>query len=171
MSRSELIDIVDDNDRVIGQAQRWEIRRDHLRHRSVYVLVFNPDGQLFVHRRTRSKDIYPDYWDVAIGGVVTAGEDYDSSARRELQEELGIEQARLRRWFPMRYDDAENHVAGMVYSCTWAGRVRLQESEISSGEWTDLDVLLERTQHQPFCPDGLEALRLYLSRLAAARQG
>jgi len=169
MSGDELVDVVDDQDRVTHQVTRSEIRRGNLRHRSVYILVFNSDGRLFIHQRTANKDVFPGYWDVTIGGVVQAGEEYNAAARRELQEELGIHPSALRRLFSMRYDDPANRVAGVVYSCTWDGVVQLQESEIVCGEWIDLDVLLERTQRDRFCPDGLEALRLYLAKLDAAR--
>jgi len=170
MSSDELVDVVDEQDRVVTQATRREVRVRNLRHRSAYVLVFNPTGQLFVHRRVDTKDIYPGLWDVAVGGLLGAGEDYDTGARRELREELGIDQVTLRRLFPLRYEDADNRVSGMVYSCTWPGVVHLQTSEIAMGEWLDLDVLLERTQRDNFCPDGLEVLRRYLSKLQAVRE-
>src|SRR5512147_2508306 len=84
MSADELIDVVDEHDRVVTQATRREVLLRNLRHRTVYVLVFNYGGQLFVHQRTSDKDIFPSYWDVAIGGVLNAGEDYDTGAPREL---------------------------------------------------------------------------------------
>jgi isopentenyldiphosphate isomerase len=170
MSADELVDVVDENDRVLRQATRKQVRQRNLCHRAVYILVFNTGGQLFIHRRTLTKDIFPGYWDVAVGGVVNAGEGYDKAAARELREELGVRGVSLRRLFSMRYEDASNRVHGMVYSCACEGDFTLQASEIMSGEWTDLDVLLERTQHDLFCPDGLEALRLYLAKLEAARQ-
>jgi isopentenyldiphosphate isomerase len=169
MSSDELIDVVDENDRVVRQATRREVRQGRLRHRSVYVFVFNPGGQLFVHRRTQTKDIFPGYWDVAVGGVLGAGETYDRGAQREFEEELGIAGVVLRRLFPLRYDDATNHVCGMVYSCMVDRPVTLQAAEIAAGEWLDLTTVLERTQQSPFCPDGIEALRLYLAKLEAAR--
>jgi isopentenyldiphosphate isomerase len=169
MSDDELIDVVDEHDRVVTQATRREVRLRNLRHRSIYVLVFNTVGQLFVHQRTSDKDIFPSYWDVAIGGVLSAGEEYDSGARRELSEELGVTGVPLRRMFPMRYEDRQNRIHGRVYSCTVEGAVRLQASEIAAGDWMDLDVVLERAERDRFCPDGLQALRLYLSKLEAAR--
>ncbi len=170
MSADELVDVVAEDDRVVGQATRHEVRQRNLRHRAVYVLVFNPRGQLFVHQRTLTKDIFPGYWDVTVGGVVTAGEDYDAAAAREMHEELGLGSVRLRRLFPLRYEDPTNRVCGMVYSCTCEGGFTLQASEIISGEWMDLDTLLEYTLRNRFCPDGLEVLRLYLAKLEAARQ-
>jgi isopentenyldiphosphate isomerase len=170
MSGDELVDVVDEQDRVVGQATRRDVRRKNLRHRSVYVLVFNPAGQLFVHQRTPTKDVFPNLWDVAVGGVPHAGEAPEDGARRELAEELGITGIALRRLFRMPYEDAANRVCGTVYSCTWNGALRLQASEIVTGEWMDLDLLLERTQHGNFCPDGLQVLHRYLSKLEAVRQ-
>jgi isopentenyldiphosphate isomerase len=170
MSADELVDVVDENDRVLSQATRREVRQRNLRHRAVYILVFNQRGQVFVHRRTFTKDIFPGYWDVAVGGVITAGEDYDTGAARELCEELGVRNVGLRRLFPMRYEDRATRICGMVYSYTCEGGFTLQASEILSGEWMDLDVLLERAQGTPFCPDGLEVLRLYLVKLETARR-
>lgn len=167
MSADELVDVVDENDCVLKRATRREVRSHNLWHRSVYILVFNAAGQLLVHQRTPTKDIFPSYWDLAIGGVVSAGESYDEAARRELREEIGVTNVCLRRLFPLRYEDAATRVCGMVYSCTWGGRLNLQVSEIACAEWTDLDVVLEQTQRQPFCPDGIEVLRLYLSKLDA----
>lgn len=170
MTASELVDVVDDEDRVVAQATRRDVRRENLRHRSVYILLFNSTGQLFVHRRTLSKDIFPGYWDVAVGGVVRTGEEYDEGARRELGEEVGLGAAPLRRLFPLRYEDNKSRICGVAYSCVADHVPRLQRSEIAHGEWMDLDVVLERTQRDKFCPDGLEVLRLYLSKLESVRQ-
>jgi isopentenyldiphosphate isomerase len=170
MTASELVDIVDADDRIIGQATRAEMRARKLRHRATYFLVFNPEGQLFVHQRTASKDVYPSYYDVAVGGVVAAGESYDDGARRELAEELGITAVRPRPIFNFRFDDGDSPVNGRVYSCTYDGALVLQASEIVSGEWLDLDVVFERVRQQPFCPDGIDALLRYLDRLASVQK-
>ncbi len=167
MSAAELVDVVDTDDRVIGRATRAEVRAQKLRHRATYILVFNAHGQLFVHRRSAAKDVYPSYYDVAVGGVVGAGESYDEGAQRELAEELGITGAAPRPILRFQYEDAANRVNGRVYSCSYDGPLTLQAEEIVSGEWLDLDVVLERLRHAPFCPDGIEALLRYLDALAS----
>ena len=88
-------------------ATRAEMRAQSLRHRATYILVFNSSGQLFVHRRTATKDIYPSYYDVAVGGVVGAGESYDDGAQRELAEELGITAVPPRPILKFQYEDLE----------------------------------------------------------------
>lgn len=166
MSASELVDVVDADDRVIGRATRAEVRAQKLRHRATYILVFNARGQLFVHQRTATKDVYPSHFDVAVGGVVGAGESYDQGAQRELAEEIGVTAA-PRPILKFQYEDAANRVNCRVYSCAYDGPLRLQAEEIVSGEWLDLDVVLERARQHPFCPDGIEALLRYLDRLAS----
>ena len=165
----ERVDVVDDADQVTGQVSRREMRAGRLRHRAVYVFVFNESGQLFVHKRTGTKDVYPSYYDLAAGGVLAAGEEYDTGAQRELAEELGVVEVELRRLFPFRFSDSDGaNINGMVYSCCYGGEMRLQESEVEHGSWMDLDQVVELAQSQPTCPDSLEALRLYLAHLDEA---
>lgn len=169
MAADEFVDVVDVDDRVLRTVTRAEMRAGRLRHRATYVLLFNSRGQLFVHRRTATKDVYPSYKDCAFGGVLAAGEQYDTAARRELEEEAGVFGAALRRIGPLRYDDEDNHVNGMVYSCTFDGPLTLQPEEVAGGEWLDIDQVIERAQREPFCPDGVQALLSYLQRLADVR--
>jgi isopentenyldiphosphate isomerase len=154
----ELVDIVDDSNHTIAVMTRAEMRAQHLPHRCTYILVFNQSGELFIHLRTSIKDVYPSYWDVAIGGVLAAGESYDEGARREVAEELGIEPAPLQRLFPFRYSDARTTVHGMVYRMIHNGPFRLQAEEIVSGEFCPLDVVRNRINRVSFCPDGVAVL-------------
>ncbi len=166
----EEVDVVNADDRVIGRATREDVRRRNLRHRAAYVLVFNSQGQLFVHQRSATKDVYPSRFDVAIGGVVAAGETYEAAASRELAEEIGVIGVQPRFILQFQFEDAVGRVNGRVYSCDYDGPLTLQAEEITSGEWLDLDEVLERTRKGEFCPDGVEALYRYLDRLASVRQ-
>lgn len=86
----EWVDIVDEQDRVIGVAERARVRQENLRHRASYILVLDEAERILVQRRTPSKDFCPGMLDACAGGVVTTGEAMALSARRELAEELGI---------------------------------------------------------------------------------
>jgi len=154
---AELVDVVDDAGRPVGTASRREMRARRLPHRSAYVLVFNRRDELFVHLRAADKDVYPAHWDVAIGGVLAAGESFDAGAAREAREELGVELA-LEPLFPLRYADAATVVHGMVYRAVHDGPFRLQPEEIVRGEFVPLAALAGRARREPFCPDGLAAL-------------
>jgi isopentenyldiphosphate isomerase len=158
----ELVDVVDTEDHVVGRARRAEMRARRLRHRATYLLVFNRRGELFVHLRAATKDVYPSHWDVAVGGVVGAGESYDDGARRELAEELGIREAVPEPLFAIAYSDATNQVNGRVYRVTWDGPLTLQAEEIVRGEWLPLAAVRARLQTAPFCPDGVAVFERYL---------
>jgi isopentenyldiphosphate isomerase len=162
-SANELVDVIDDNGRVIGTVRRAEMRGRRLRHRCVYLLVFNSRGELFIHLRTPTKDVFPSHWDVAVGGVLAAGESFDDGAEREGREELGVALA-LEPLFPFRYADERSAVDAMVYRTVHDGPFRLQPEEIVRGEFVSLDEALARATRHPCCPDGLEVLREYLHR-------
>lgn len=159
----ELVDVIDDAGRTIGVVTRREMRARGLPHRCVYILAFNNRGDLFIHLRTDCKDVYPSHWDVAIGGVLTAGESFETGARREVQEELGITDFTLTELFPFRYTDDRTAVQAMAYRLTHDGPFRLQPEEVVRGEFVPLTRIEELVARQPFCPDGLAVLRRYLS--------
>jgi isopentenyldiphosphate isomerase len=157
VSAEELVDVVDDAGRVVGVVTRREMRERRLPHRCVYLLVFDSRGRLFVHRRTASKDVYPSYWDVAVGGVLAAGETFFSGAVRELFEELGVE-AVLEEVGPFRFEDERTVVQAVIYRAVHDGPFRLQAEEIVRGEFVTREELAGMVTRERFCPDGLEAL-------------
>jgi isopentenyldiphosphate isomerase len=163
----ELLDVIDVEDCVVRQATRAEMRYGNLLHRAVYILVRNSGDHFFVHRRTTSKDVYPGYWDVTVGGVVAAGEDYDTAARRELAEEIGILCAGLVPLFEVRYQDASTQLIGKAFLARHDGPVTLQEEEIVCGSFVSLKEAERIMREEQCCPDGVQVLRRYLEGLSA----
>jgi isopentenyldiphosphate isomerase len=155
MSAEEMVDVLDDAGRVVGIATRAEMRARHLPHRCVYILVFNRRGDLFVHQRTASKDVFPSHWDVAIGGVVAAGESFDQAAMREGSEELGVSLA-VESLFPFTFTDARTICFAQVYRAFHDGPFHLQPEEIVQGGFVAHEDVVSRAKQVPFCPDGLE---------------
>ena len=120
----ELIDVVDENDVVIGRAGRREAYARRLRHRCSFILVRNGDGRIFVHRRTTTKQIFPGAYDMWVGGVVGAGESYDDAAWREAREELGVpDLPRPAFLFTFLYETPAHAWWSAVYQVTWDGPV------------------------------------------------
>lgn len=146
----EILDIVDENDQVIGQAPRGEVYARGMRHRAVFVLVRDGEGRIFVHRRTATKLVFPSLYDMFVGGVVGTGESYDGAALREAEEELGV--SGLPRPVPLfkfLYDDGggrswwsavyevrcEVAVDPQVEEVAWYGFLSEEEVEGRLGEW------------------------------------
>lgn len=86
----EPLAVVDAQDRPQGQAPRWRVHAEGLLHRAVHVLVFDPEGRLYLQRRSAAKDSHPGKWTSSASGHLDPGEDYLPAARRELAEELGL---------------------------------------------------------------------------------
>lgn len=155
----ELVEIVDRDNTPIGAVTRRIMRQQNLIHRASYILVFNRQGQLFIQKRTATKDIYPGYWDLAAGGVVQAGETYLESAARELREELGVAGVKLRHLFDQYFEDEHNKVWGRIFSCIHNGPFTLQTEEIDYGRFIPLSEIEALHRSEPVTPDGMALLR------------
>jgi 8-oxo-dGTP pyrophosphatase MutT (NUDIX family) len=158
----EIVVIVDEQNNVVGAAPRGEMRAKRLPHRSTYILVFNSAGELYVQKRTMTKDVFPGYYDVAAGGVVLAGESYEQGAERELEEEMGIRGVPLTRLFDFYFEDEHARLWGCAFSCVYEGAIVLQEEEVESGAFVPVHEILRRSAAEPFTPDGMYVLRRYL---------
>ena len=90
LASTEWVDIVNEENEVIAQASREQMRAQCLRHRATYIVVHDGMGKILVQRRTETKDFLPGMLDATAGGVVQADEQLLESARREAEEELGI---------------------------------------------------------------------------------
>lgn len=88
----ELLDIVNEQDEVIGQKWRSEVYAQKLNNfRVINGFIQNDKGELWIPRRTKHKRIFPLALDASVAGHVGAGESYQDGLRRELMEELTID--------------------------------------------------------------------------------
>ena len=151
--------IVDEDDRLVGRARRAEVRARKLLHRGVAVLVRNSQGDIYVHRRTVSKDIFPGMYDVFIAGMVPYGESYEEAASRELNEELGVSGTDLRPLFKHLYASSENPSWNAVFETVWDGAIVHEADEIDWGGFVPLDELDAKMASWSVVPDGNEVYK------------
>lgn len=155
----EIVQIVDLDNKETDTVPRSVMRKHGLIHRACYILVFNDARQLFLQKRTATKDLYPSCWDVAAGGVVLAGESYEVSAERELLEELGVEVSGFRHLFDQYFEEDDNRVWGRVFSCVHNGPFVLQEEEVADGLFMDVASIFALSEKEAFTPDGIDILQ------------
>jgi len=139
----EMVDIVDERDRVIGRASRAACHGDpSLMHRVVHILVLNPAGELLLQRRGMNKEIQPGKWDTSVGGHMASGEAYDAAARRELREELGIEaKGGLTHLYDYIWRSEIETERVRTYRLIHDGPYRIQKEEIEeAGFWTPAEI-------------------------------
>jgi 8-oxo-dGTP pyrophosphatase MutT (NUDIX family) len=153
----ELVDIVDDADRVVATVPRWRMRAERLRHRAVFVAVASSDGRVLVQRRSDDKDLWPGRWDIGAGGVVAAGEGYDAAARRELYEEVGIDATPVPTHAGV-YADGEVDLVARCYRVVHDGPVTLVDGEVVEVRWLDRDGFAALLAAEPFVPDSVALL-------------
>jgi isopentenyldiphosphate isomerase len=166
--RDELVEVLDDDGHVVAVVPRRRVRAENLLHRSVYLLVTGTDGRLLVHRRADGKDLWPGRWDLAAGGVVTAGESWDEAARRELAEELGVA-AEPVALGPGRYDGDDCRVEARVYRVVSDGPFTFADGEVVATAWADAAELARRLGRDPFVPDSPVVCRPWLPPLPPVR--
>jgi isopentenyldiphosphate isomerase len=152
------VDIVDDDDVVVATVARAVMRRDRLRHRATFVVVRATDGRILVHRRSVAKDLWPGRWDLAVGGVVTAGESYDDAARRELAEEVGVTGTPLTSLGAGHYDDDDVHLVARLYEVVCDGPFTFADGEVMEACFVTAAELRVRLAADLFVPDSVALL-------------
>lgn len=176
----ESVAVYDAAGQVIGAAPRHEVYAHSLWHASSGVLLRSGDGsRIHVHRRADDKLVMAGMWDAVAGGVVDPGESPETTARRELGEELGVHGVPLGPLFSVAWQSGPDPSLGagvgaeglrthlFAYEAFWDGPVHHQASEIAEGRWmtlADLRALLADPA-RPFAPDS----RVLVDRFLAAQ--
>jgi len=116
----EMCNLIDSKGQILsGALPRTLIHRHNLLHCGAGIAVFRRDDNmaqrsqirdidnlspinfdngnisLYVHRRSKSKRIFPSLYDMFVGGVTVAGERMLDTAYREVMEELGLDQGKM----------------------------------------------------------------------------
>ena len=146
----EIFDVVNERDEVIGRQRRSEVHRLGLLHRAVHVLVFNSRGQVFLQKRSMSKDRQPGLWDSSASGHLDSGEDYDACAVREVREEIGLHlNGPPQRLFKLRASPETDQEHVWIYRCEAEGPFQLHPEEIERGDWFSPEEVSRRMRERP----------------------
>jgi 8-oxo-dGTP pyrophosphatase MutT (NUDIX family) len=164
---TELVALYDDAGRPCGVSPRWRVRALNLRHAATAVVVRNASGDVYVHRRTTTKDVYAGRYDFCAGGVIHAGEQPHDAARREAREELGVTGVPLWPLGETDYADAETRYRAFVYTCTFDDEITWQPEEVAWGAWVTPRRLAAMLDEVPFVPDSVTLLGRWLAALRA----
>mgnify|MGYP001074415071 FL=1 len=89
--KEEWFPLVNEMGETIGKATRKECHSGSKQlHPVIHLHIFNDAGELYLQKRSMTKDIQPGKWDTAVGGHIDYGETVEEALRREVREELGI---------------------------------------------------------------------------------
>lgn len=90
----ELLTIIDETLTPLYPASREKAHQEGLLHQVVHCWVVSRDDRgvrLWFQQRAHSKTDFPDYYDIAVGGHIDAGESPEEAVFREMREEIGIQ--------------------------------------------------------------------------------
>lgn len=155
----ELVEIVNETGALERVVSRREMRAGRLRHRSVFVAVMDEQDRLLVHRRSPFKDVWPGWCDLAVGGVVAVGEDFETAARREVFEEIGLADVALETLDGGRlqiYDDDQVSLVGRCFLVRSSGPFRFHDGEVVEAWWMTRREF--ETSAERFLPDSVALL-------------
>ena len=122
-------------------------------HIVIHVVIFNSRGEMLIQQRQPFKEGWPNLWDVSVGGGVQAGETTQQAARRELQEELGLEfdfeneTPMLTTTFRKGFDDFY-----IIHLEPDLDTLRLQPEEVQAVRWANKDEVLAMIENGTFSP-------------------
>jgi len=92
----EYLDLVDEDDKVVGREDRNVIYTKGLKnYRVANIFVFNSDSKILLPKRDSTRRIFPNCYDFSCGEHVKSGETYEQAAIRGLEEELNLTNVRL----------------------------------------------------------------------------
>ncbi len=163
----EWLDEVDEAGKPTGRIfERSYIHEKGIRHRTSHVWIMrrrNGQVQILLQKRSEDKDSFPGEYDISSAGHIPAGEGFEESALRELEEELGItaqaEDLHLIGPLTIRYEFVfhgepfRDHQITHVYYLLMdiePEQLKLQESEVESVMWIGLDECIQRTARGEF---------------------
>ena len=87
----EMLEVVDENDNVVGLETREKIHKEGLLHREIHIWFLTPKAEIILQHRAKDKDTYPDKLDATVGGHVEPEMSYEETAVKECKEETGID--------------------------------------------------------------------------------
>ena len=156
----EFLDIVNENDEVIGKASRKEVYEKRLDHRIVHIILFNDKGEMALQLRSRRISFCPHHWGTPVGGHVQSGESYEEAALREFKEELGTA-AKI----SFAYKDLYNDPRGLrkflvTFRTVFNGPFNINSKEVEKMEYFSLDKIQDIINSgEKFHPELLFLLR------------
>lgn len=155
---SEILDIVNESDEVIGQAERGRVHREGLVCRLVYVCFYNNDRKVILQKRSDIKKNDPGKLTTTASGHVESGQSYLEAAVRETLEETGVEilPEDLESFGVVRADyvqgDYLSNAMRSLFAYEFSGTaadLKVEDEEGAGFEVFDVDTLLAELESDP----------------------
>lgn len=168
-----ILNVLDEQGTVIGQATREEIHLKGLLHAEVHVWFYTPNKEIIFQHRSKEVETYPDLLDATAGGHVEMGQTYLEAALMEMHEEVGVDVAPGQLRFIATTIDSSfdpvtqrrNHPRREVYALEFKGDLKdlkIEEGKSLGFEAWPLEKLLDLNEEEKkrFIPSSIDQKRL-----------
>lgn len=131
-------------------------------HGSIHLIIVNKEKtKALFQQRASSKDLYPNMWDIAVGGHVAAKETEAYACRRELEEELGLKYDDKEILFIKKYKEElsnktinSKEIVSMfiLYKDIDINNIKLQKEEVKNIKWLTKEEINKLIQEKKTIP-------------------
>ncbi|MEG0950223.1 MAG: NUDIX domain-containing protein [Bacteroidales bacterium] len=122
-------------------------------HPVVHLHIFNKKGELYLQKRSMSKDIQPGKWDTAVGGHIDFGESIYEALLREANEELGLTDIRPEWLFSYPFESEIEKELVNTYSIYAEGPFQSDPVEIDEGRFWPIEEIRANLAKGVFTPN------------------
>lgn len=162
----ETIDLYDKNKQKTGETlKRGEEMPKGRYGLSVHIWIMNSKGEIYVQRRAKQRELFPNLWENPGGGAVI-GESSEDTFKREFLEELGIfpdtTNAMIIETLNREKDFVDIWVLKQDFEIS---ELNLQRKEVYQAKWVSLEKLMKMLEKQEFVPTIEESLVPFLKYL------
>lgn len=145
MSEQESVAIVDRDNSVLGYVKRSDLTNDHT-WRIISVWIENDQGQVLLQQRSPKKTHAGGKWTCAVEGTVEGDDEFEDTARREVVEEIGLNDFELRPAKRLYYKTSHGARIGQGYqiSCNCPiEKFVIQKSEVAQLKWVNRQTVID----------------------------
>ncbi len=167
----EILDLVNDQDEVIGQIPRSRIDHEGIHNnRVINAFIKNDRGQLWIPRRVATKRSCPLALDVSVGGYVMSGETYDQALFRETIEEVRLDLQTVPYQLLAKFTPKDDGVYAFqqVYEIAYDADPDYNQDDFVEAYWLFPEDVMQRIKNGDSSKSDLPKLikKIYLSPMA-----
>lgn len=148
---SQLCQIVNENDEIIGYKPRNEINFKKDYYRIGCLWLTNSKGEVLLAQRILTKDKDPGKWGPSAAGTLEKGETYESNIYKEANEELGLTGVGFTPVTKLKLEDPRKSFLQLFKGvCDWpVNKFTPQPEEVEQVSWMKIEELRKDIQKMP----------------------
>lgn len=142
----QLVELVDENDQTIGQAEKLYAHENNLLHRAISVFLVNENNELLMQQRSKNKYHGANLYANTCCSHPTLGEDVKDAAVRRLNDELGIEFKNFTSKYTVLYNvKMEKNLTEHEFDHIFIGYtsssidMKINPDEVQAVKWLDVE--------------------------------